>query len=264
MKKSFLFVLFLALAAAVARAQFADSSTGLLQMPTAEMQPDGTFMITNNYLNKHSLSSVGWGYDTFQYGFSISFWGRMEIGYVCTIFDGVRKPNPTERDKIMKNQDRHFTGRLCLLREGEFGLAWMPALVVGISDPTTGSRGGNYIDADVSQYGNAFFNRNFIVLSKNLPTAWGGVGVHAGYQFNMRRDYPINGPCVGVSWRPVWLDGRGILDNVNLIVEYDSRTPNIGFVASIWDNRFDVMFELQYFCWVNFGLRYKLRLKIND
>ena len=44
-----------------ARGQFADSSTGLLQMPTAEMQPDGTFMITNNYLNKHSLSSTAWG-----------------------------------------------------------------------------------------------------------------------------------------------------------------------------------------------------------
>ena len=28
------------------RAQFTDCSTGLLQMPTADMQDDGTFMIT--------------------------------------------------------------------------------------------------------------------------------------------------------------------------------------------------------------------------
>ncbi len=33
------------------RAQFADCGTGLLQMPTAEMQGEATFMITNNYLN---------------------------------------------------------------------------------------------------------------------------------------------------------------------------------------------------------------------
>ena len=48
-----------------ARAQFTDSSTGLLQMPTAEMQEDGTFMITNNFVNKHA-TSPRWNYHTFQ------------------------------------------------------------------------------------------------------------------------------------------------------------------------------------------------------
>ena len=259
MKKAVLFILFLAFGAGAARAQFADCSTGLLQMPTAEMQPDGTFMITNNYLNKHSLSSA-WGYDTFQYGFTITFWSRVEVSYVCTILDGKRKPKPSERDMLMFNQDRHFSGRLQVLKEGEFGLAWMPALVVGISDPTTGAVSGNYIDADITKGNNTFFNRNFIVLSKNIPTAWGGVGVHAGYQFNWRRDYRIKAPCVGVNWRPVWLDDRWILDSVNLIAEYDSRTPNVGFIASIWDNRFEAMFEVQNFRWVNFGLRFKLGL----
>ena len=59
--------------AVAAYAQFADCSTGLLQMPTAEMQEDGTFMITNNFLNKHSLASSGWNYNTFQYGVAITF-----------------------------------------------------------------------------------------------------------------------------------------------------------------------------------------------
>ena len=63
------------LGAAPARAQFADSSTGLLQMPTADMQPDGTFMITNNWLNKHSTSSRYWGYSTFQYGLPFLYGG---------------------------------------------------------------------------------------------------------------------------------------------------------------------------------------------
>lgn len=67
--------------------QFADCSTGLLQAPTAEMQQDGTFMITNNFLNQHSLATSGWSYNTFQYGIYVSFWERLEIGYVCTIFN---------------------------------------------------------------------------------------------------------------------------------------------------------------------------------
>ena len=248
------------------RAQFADCSTGLLQMPTADMQDDGTFMITNNFLNQHATASR-WNYDTFQYGIYVSFWGRVEIGYVCTIFNGAWDPRPEEekgeRWTIMRNQDRHFVGRVCLLREGEFGLNWMPALVIGVVDPTTGSGGGEYISGDVSGTGNGFFNRNYVVLTKHLMTPWGSLGAHAGYQFNRRTDYPINGPCVGVNWSPIWLQHHGILDEVNLIAEYDSRTVNLGFIASIWENRFEAMFELQSFRWVNFGLRYKLRIKKN-
>lgn len=44
--------------AGVARAWFTDSSTGLLQMPKAEMQDDGTFILTNNFLNKHATSTA--------------------------------------------------------------------------------------------------------------------------------------------------------------------------------------------------------------
>ena len=142
MKRFCLLLSALILGGAVCRAQFTDSTTGLLQMPTAEMQESGTFMITNNYLNKHALPTSGWGYDTFAYGFSMTFWSRLEVGYVCTIFDGKRKPNPSDRDKIMFNQDRHFYGRVQIFKEGEFGWKWMPAVVAGLSDPTTGSSSG--------------------------------------------------------------------------------------------------------------------------
>ncbi len=246
--------------AGVARAQFTDASTGLLQMPTAEMQLDGTFMITNNFLNKHSLPTSGWNYNTFQYGFAISFWERIEIGYVCTIFNDHWKGSQSRPGVWMVNQDRHFTGRVLLLREGD-GFDWMPALVFGISDPTTGSTSSEYTDADVSGTGNGYFNRQFFVLTKHFQTPWGKVGAHAGYQFNRRKDYPINAPCAGVNWRPVWLQDKGILDGLNCIAEFDSRVVNLGFIASVWNNRFEAMFELQNFQWVNFGLRYKLRIK---
>ena len=71
----------------------------------------------------------------------------------------------------------------------------------------------------------------------------------------------MNAPCVGLGWKPVWLLEKGILDGLDCILEYDSRTVNMGFVASVWDNRFEAMFELQNFRWINFGLRYKLRIK---
>lgn len=259
----------LLLGSGIARAQFAGCSTGLLQIPTADMQEDGTFMITNNFLNKHSLPSKGWNYNTFQYGIGISLWGRVEISYVCTIFNGAWDPRPHEeidyREVIMRNQDRHFIARICLLREEEFGLKWVPALVIGVSDPTTGGTTDYTNQRDVSGIDNCFFNRNYIVLSKHFPTRYGSLGAHLGYQFNRRRDYPIDGPCLGLNWSPIWLQQRGILDQLEVIAEYDSRTVNLGFIASIWGNRFEAMFELQNFQWINFGLRYKLKLrKINQ
>ena len=249
------------------RAQYTDCSTGLLQMPTADMQEDGTFMITNNFLNKHSLASSRWNYNTFQYGIGVSLWGRVEMSYVCTLVNGAWDTRPEEekweRLRILRNQDRHFTGRICLLREGEFGLAWMPALVVGVSDPVTGSGGGEYIGSDVDgdSEGNGFFNRNFVVLTKHFSTSMGRVGVHAGYQFNSRKDYYINAPCVGINWQPIWLQGGRVMDRFDIIMEYDSRTINLGVIASVWENRFEAMLELQNFQWINFGLRFKLRLK---
>lgn len=242
-------------------AQFTDGSTGLLQMPTADMQDDGTFMITNNFLNKNSLSPNRWGYNTFQYSIYVSFWGRVEIGYICTLLNDYWKGSQSRKGVWMINQDRHFIGRIRVLQEGEFGLSWMPALVVGIADPTTGSGDGEYTTGGVSESGNGYFNRNFVVLTKHFQTPWGVIGAHAGYQFNRRKDYPINAPCAGVNWCPIWFHQKGILDDLNVIAEFDSRTVNIGFIASIWDNRFEAMFELQNFQWVNFGLRYKLRLK---
>ena len=254
------------LSTAPAWAQFTDGSTGLLQMPTAEMQADGTFMVTTNFLNKHSLSTSGWGYDTFQYGISISFWGRLEIGYVCTIFNDYWKGSQTREGVWMINQDRHFVGRVMLLREGELGNNWVPSLVVGVSDPTTGSGGGEYISGTGRVEGstNGYFNRYYVVFTKHFDTSWGLIGTHAGYQFNRRSDYPINRPCVGVDWTPVWIQNKGIFDNVKFILEYDSRTVNMGLLASIWDNHFEAMLELQDFQWVNFGLRYRLKLKKTD
>lgn len=266
-RRFILSTLILLLVASVSRAQFTDCSTGLLQMPTADMQADGTFMITNNFLNKHSLSPQRWGYSTFQYGICVSFWGRVEIGYVCTILNGAWDPRPEEekpyRLKIMRNQDRHFTGRIRLLKEGEFGLKWMPSVVVGASDPFSGGRVDYLTPGKVDGIGNGYFNRYFVIVTKHFQTPWGEVGAHAGYQYNRRLDYSINAPCAGVNWSPIWLQHHGLLDEVNVIAEYDSRTVNLGFIASIWENRFEAMFELQNFQWVNFGLRYKLRIKKN-
>lgn len=250
---------FLALSA---KAQFVDGTTGLLNCPSAEMNESGTFTITNNFLNKHITSNAshnGWDYHTFGYGFGITFWSRLEVNYICTIFNGDWNPHAvTYREKIIKNQDRHFAAKVLLLKEGEFGKSWIPALAIGVSDPVT-STGGEYIGSDVTTDGNGFFNRMYIVATKHFTSSWGEIGASLGYQYNLRQDPHYNAPCAAVTWRPVWLQNRWF--SPKFVLEYDSLTPNIGFLADIWDSRFQAMFELQNFQWVSFGLRFKLRLK---
>ena len=69
-----------------------------------------------------------------------------------------------------------------------------------------------------------------------------------------RREILLNGGLM-----PVWLDPPAA--SVKLIAEYDSRTFNMGLIASSWDDRIEAMFELMAMKWVNFGVRYKLVLK---
>lgn len=250
---------FLLLLCFTSRGQFWDSSTGLLQARSADMNREGTFMITNNFMNKHSISERYWGYHTFEYGFNINLWSRLEIGYVCVILDGKRHANPSERDMIMFNQDRHFNAKALLLREGDFGIPWLPALAVGFSDPVSVATSNDYLKPDVSGGGNGFFNRYYVVMTKHFYTRAGAFGSHVGYQYNRRTDFPMNGPCVAIDWTPVWLDKPNF--SIKAIAEYDSRTFNVGFVASLWQDRFEAMFELMALRWVNFGVRYKLHFK---
>ena len=169
---------------------------------------------------------------------------------------GTRYYSDQPEPEHWKNQDRHFSAKVLLVREGEFGKEWMPAFAVGISDPTSADGGG--YETGVTNT-NGFFNRYYAVLSKHIPTGWGEIGAHAGYQFNRRVDVPLNGPCAGIAWKPVWVQTDWL--SLDLIAEYDSRTFNIGFIASVWDDRIEAMFDLQALKWVSFGLRYKMHIR---
>lgn len=249
----------LLLAGASARAQFLDSTTGLLQMPTAVMNPEGTFMITANYLNQHA-TPTRWDYDTFGYGFDVALWNRVEIAYVCTLLYGRIKetiPDAGYDYFYYRNQDRHFSAKLLVLREGEFGKEWIPALAVGVVDPFTGGTLHDYLTP--LQSDNKTFQRYYAVATKHFNTSFGEIGAHLGYQFNRHYYYPLHSPCAGVDWKPVWLQTNWL--SLDLVAEYDSRTFNIGFIASLWGDRFEAMFDLQALKWVSVGLRYKMFLR---
>jgi len=254
----FLFSLVLFLAPFIVKGQFMDNTTGLINMPSAEMQHSGPVMITNNFLNSH-ITPTRWTYNTFNYGIDITLFSRLEVAYSCTIFNYKWAESGKER-KLQINQDRHFSARLQLLREGDFGAVWIPSLVMGAIDPTTGYQGaGEYFDADVTTDKNAYFNRFYIVATKHFNSSWGEMAGHLGYQYDLKTNNHVDSFCAAVTWNPVCLQTENIAPK--FIIEYDSRTVNIGCHLSLWEDRFEAIFALQSMKWFSAGLRYKFHLK---
>jgi hypothetical protein len=101
-------------------------TTGLLNIPTADVTPEGSFRIGYNYIDPD------WAYVERDSGsnevifFTVGFLPRLEVSIRATVF--------TETDFLIEGQrtaaDRAISARVRLLDEG-----WWPAVAVGIDDP---------------------------------------------------------------------------------------------------------------------------------
>lgn len=239
-------------------AQLTNGVTGLLHLPNADMQKDGTVIIGGNFLNKHNLpNNWWWGYDTYNYFLNITFFDRIEISYICTLVKGQKDRGywPEQTWGKFTNQDRHFATRFQLIKEGEWW-KYFPSIVLGVNDPTTASQGDGTYYGQVSKDGNGYFNRWYVAMSKHFQVKGvGEFGVHATYLYNERTDYPLNGIGWGINLRP------DFHRNLNLIMEHDTKTLNVGALYSLWADHFNLIFELQDCKYISAGFAYKVNLK---
>ena len=258
LRKLFIIICFLILGIP-AMAQFTFGTTGLLHMPTADMQKDKTFMAGGGYLNKHATPDR-WSYNTWNYYINITFFPWLEIGYTCTIFD-----EWTRGGKVyMKNQDRSFHGRLRLWKE-EWWKEWTPQIVVGVNDFTTGGKGGvyDYTDMAIEGDGNGYFNRYYIAATKHF-SCHGEWGIHAAYVYNKRGKDKLNGMALGVDYQFA-LKGeepwQKAVNGLNLQAEYDSKFVNIGAKYAVWKDHINIITELRECKYPSVGVYFKVHLK---
>lgn len=139
-------------------AQYLYGTTGLLQMPTAQMQNDKTFMFGGGVLSPEIIPSKEWwgNYYTFNYYVNITIFPWLEVGYNCVLVKakpGIYHWVPSTYGRFV-NQDRSFHGRLRVWKEG-WWKEWIPQIVIGANDPTTGSWDGG-VASDDERY-NGFF-----------------------------------------------------------------------------------------------------------
>lgn len=243
-----------------AKAQFTYGTTGLLHMPTADMQKDKTFMTGGSYLNKHAIPSA-WYYHTYNYYFNITIFPWLEFGYTCTLFSAEHLGVDKYGYSGYTNQDRSFHGRLRLWKEG-WWKEWTPQIVVGVNDFTTGT-GGDYTEMGIEGDGNGHFNRYYIAATKHL--SWRGEwGIHAAYVYNRRGKDKLNGPALGVDYQfalPEEALWQRVVNQMTLMGEFDSKCVNIGARYTCWKDRINVVAELRECKYPSVGVYFKVHLK---
>ena len=258
LRKLFLVACFM-LAGLSAMAQFTYGTTGLLHMPTADMQQDKTFMAGGGYLSKHATPDR-WSYDTWNYYINITFFPWIEVAYTCTIFDEWARGGKVH----MINQDRNFSGRLRLWKEG-WWKEWTPQIVIGGNDVLHGSISGGDIGAveGNSIYGNVFYQRYYVAATKHL-SCYGKWGIHAAYVYGKRIGHQFNGLAFGVDYQFA-LKGeepwQKAVNGLNLMAEYDSKFVNIGAKYALWKDHINIITELRECKYPSVGVYFKVHLK---
>ncbi|MDD2436737.1 MAG: YjbH domain-containing protein [Massilibacteroides sp.] len=213
--------------------------TGGWNIPTADMQNDGTFMAGGNYLPKEILPE-NWNYNSGNYFVNLTFLPFVELAYRCTLLRGEFKAG----NKLQ--QDRSVSVRLRPLNEGRY---W-PALVVGSNDAFTTGEINALNEYDGS---NRFFSSIFAVTTKHVQISRHDLGLTVGMNMFTPKNSRRKGLFAGINYTP------SFCNNCSLIAEYDANAFNVGIVGKIFYH-----FSLYTFCHdfkaVSGGLRYEFIL----
>lgn len=228
-------------------AQTTYGTTGLLNAPDALMQKDKTVMLGFNFLNK-DLTPPTWYYHTYNYYLNVTIMPFLEVAYTCTLFKAEALGLKPYGYSGFTNQDRYFSVKLRLLKEGQFW-KYMPAVAFGTSDPFTSS--GSLFATEV---GNGYFNRFYLAATKHINIGHEELAFSLSYLYNRRKEYKLNGIAAGISYSP------SFAKDLNLIAEYDSKNISLG-ATYLFFKHFQTYVLMQKMKYFTGGVAFKFCLK---
>lgn len=265
------------------RGQAFYGTTGLLRMPTADMQRDKMFMIGGNMLDVNTLSQY-WKRSeyhsyTSNYYIDITIFPWLEVAYTCTLVKGIHGSSywPQQTWGKFTNQDRSFHFRLRAWKEG-WWKPWTPQIVIGANDPGShASNGGGDIDFGGGGSGNHnYLTRYYLAATKHLEfERIGTLGTHAAWIVGRAMgDVYYSRPSLGINFQFAIKNGtfwQKILNELNLMAEvcpghtddlkFASYNINVGGTYSIWKDHINLIAELNNGKYFSGGLIFKVHLK---
>lgn len=210
--------------------------SGLIHVPSGEMDEAGEARVGAHFLNKEFTPDKGFNYEgkynTLSHYLSITPFSWLEIGYTCTLQKGRaidNKGQVLEGNPKLRFKDRYFSVKLQPLKEGK----WWPAIAIGANDPYgTDSKEGTGKEGESPQNGDGksqYFSNYYIAATKHIGLKGHSIGIHVAYR-HWKRDYNSkwNGPVGGITYQP------SFQKNLRLIAEYTGDDVNVGFDWKLW------------------------------
>lgn len=224
MRRLLVLTLLLSLCLYVSAQQYTGLS-GLIHVPSAEMNKAGDARLGAHYLNGGFTPDAGFfsyegkKYGTFSYYMSLTPFSWIELGYTCTL---VKKMNsPVYDGHGYEEKDRYVSVKLRPLKEGK----WHPAIAVGCNDIFDSYSLFNLNDESVE----ATFGNYYIVATKHIKIKNEEIGLHLSYRhFSKEYNSKWNGVVGGITYRP------SFYKPLRLIAEYTGNEVNVGADCLLW------------------------------
>lgn len=224
MKKRIFFIGVLLSFVVAASAQQYTSMTGLIHVPSAEMNKKGDARIGFHFLDKHFVAEEVFTYKGEQYNTSTHYlnitpYSWIELGYTCTLMKGSKNGKTG-----FYHKDRYFSIKIRPLKEDK----WWPSIAVGSNDPITTSKNKDNEDV-VEEKRNMIFCNYYLAVTKHFSISNSSLGVHFAYR-HWKRSYNSkwNGIVGGITYSP------SFAKNLRAIVEYTGDDINIGADCLLW------------------------------
>lgn len=190
------------------RAQTVIGTNGMMNVPTADMHPAGTFDGGASFIQKELLYEKD--YNTFLYYISFTPFSWMEITLRETFLK--HEKSPTDPKVGFYQQDRSTSVRLQPLKEGKY---W-PAVVVGSND--------FYSDHGRSQYACVYGVASKHFLIDNIGTFEATIG----YARHLKDGTTYDGVMGGLTFAPAFFP------DLRVMGEYDTEGYNVGLSAFLF------------------------------
>lgn len=225
MKKLCLIVFFTHLAIYVFSQQYTGMS-GLIHVPSGDMDEMGDIRIGMHFLNSQFLPDEAFDYEgkyhSCDFYASITPFSWVEIGYTFTLRKG-NKGDWGPDDIGYHRKDQYFSMKLRPLKEKNG--KWWPSLVLGTNDPKTNGNSQSKKETNRNQH----FGNYYVALTKHFNRKHHIFGLHLAYRRFIRTyNRKWDGLVGGVTYQP------SFAPNFRGVVEYTGEDVNIGTDCLLW------------------------------
>ncbi len=227
------------------RAQQYTGLSGLIHVPSAEMNHEGDASLGIHFLNKAMTPDTGFlllgqKYDTYDYYLSLTPFPWIEFSYVCV----KRKSAESEQLWDYHRKDRSASLKIRPIKEGRYH----PAIAIGTNDFGTGIFKKDRTDVQL------YFFNYYIAATKHLSFGGNELGVTLAYR-HFYRGYNAkwNGLVGGVTFRPAFFP------QARAVVEYTGNEFQVGLDALLW-RHLRLQASLKDFKYLNFGFSFQINL----